>query len=46
VVFIIIIPFHNLAAIPEIVVKIFAAKIVPTMLELMDKKTISICEKF
>ena len=43
---VLIIPFNNLAAISEMVVKIFEAKIVPTMLELMDKKTISICEKF
>lgn len=43
---VLIIPFNNLAAISEAVVKIFETKIVPTMIELMDNKTISICEKF
>ncbi len=41
-----IIPFNSLAAISETVTKIFATGIVPTMLELMDNKTIRICEKF
>ncbi len=43
---VLIIPFNNLEAISEAAVKIFAAKIVPTMLELMDNKTIRVCEQF
>ncbi len=43
---VLIIPFNDLAAISEAVVKIFATKIVPTMIELMDNKTIKVCEKF
>ncbi len=43
---VLIIPFNDLTAISDTVVKIFEAKIVPTMIELMDNKTIRVCEKF
>jgi len=43
---VLIIPFDSIAPISEAVARIFAKKIIPTMLELMDNKTIQVCESY
>jgi glycolate oxidase len=41
-----VIPFNNILKVPQVANKIFSKKITPTMVELMDRKTLKCCQEF
>jgi glycolate oxidase len=43
---VLIVPFDDMLRMPDAVTKIISAKLVPTMVELMDNRTIKMCEGF